>query len=106
MTKTKTYGTYKGEPLTEERAEQIAEQTLAELAAMTPEEQQDRRREPGTLAKRLGRGRPSLGTGESVQVRARLAPDLAAELDAAVARTGRARSEIVREALERYLQAS
>lgn len=48
-------------------------------------------------------GRPSLGSGESVQIRARLSPDLGAALDAAVGRLGRPRSEIIREALTEYL---
>jgi predicted transcriptional regulator len=48
-------------------------------------------------------GRPPLGAGESVQVRARLSPELGAALDAAVDRLGRPRSEIVREALAEYL---
>jgi hypothetical protein len=48
-------------------------------------------------------GRPPLGSGESVQIRARLSPDLGAALDAAVDRLGRPRSEIIREALTEYL---
>ncbi len=93
--------TYRGEPLTEERAAQLADETLAELAAMSPEEIKARQRPPGTLAARLGR--PRLGAGESIQVRARLAPELAAELRVVEARTGRRRSDIVRQAIAEYL---
>lgn len=53
-------------------------------------------------ARRAG-GRPRLGDGHSVQIRARVSPDVARALQAAEARTGRARSEIVRDALEEYL---
>lgn len=48
-------------------------------------------------------GRPRLGAGESVQIQARLPRELAALLDAAVAKTGRSRSEVVRDALEEHL---
>ena len=53
-------------------------------------------------ARRSG-GRPRLGDGHSVQIRARVSPDLARSLEAVEERTGRARSHIVRDALEAYL---
>ena len=85
--------TYQGVPVTDELEEDLAARTLAELAAMSDEEVEARKREPGTLAKRLGR--PRLGEGESVLLRVRLPRDLAALLDTAVAKTGRSRSEVV-----------
>jgi hypothetical protein len=66
--------------------------------------------DPDEIKRRLGRaeggGRPRLGNGDSVPIHARLAPELAAELDAAAERTGRGRSEIIRDALRAYLEAS
>jgi hypothetical protein len=99
---------YKGEVLTEERAAQIADETLAELANRTDEEVAAAKANRQASHDKFQRlmGRPRLGAGQSVQIRARLAPELAAELDAAVTRTGRARSDIVRDALEAYLRAS
>jgi hypothetical protein len=93
--------TYKGQPLTDELEEQIAAQTIAEVDAMSDEELAAHTRPPGTLAKRLGR--PRLGNGESVLLRARLAPELARRVGEASADTGKDRSEIVREALELWL---
>jgi hypothetical protein len=90
--------TYKGEPLTDEVEERLAAEALAELAAMSDEEREAHKREPGTLAKRLGR--PRLGDGQSVLLRARLSPDMAKELNQLAADTGKHVSEIVRLALE------
>ena len=94
--------TYKGEPLTDAREEDIVAQTLADLEAMSDEEIKAHKREPGSLAKRMGR--PRLGEGRSVLLRARLAPELASWLDYAVAASGRDRSEVVRKALAEYLR--
>lgn len=51
-----------------------------------------------------GRGRPPLGDGDSVQIRARLTQQLARQMDALGERTGRRRSDIVRDALAEYLE--
>jgi predicted DNA-binding protein len=90
--------TYKGEPLTDEVEERLAAEALAELAAMSDEEREAHKREPGALAKRLGR--PRLGDGQSVLLRARLSPDMAKELNQLAADTGKHASELVRLALE------
>ncbi|MFI8526283.1 ribbon-helix-helix protein, CopG family [Promicromonospora sukumoe] len=59
------------------------------------------------LARRRGRGRPRLGPGEkgtrSPRVAASISPELDARLNSMVTSTGKERSEIVREALQRYL---
>ncbi len=76
--------------------DEYAEKVIAESRPVPPER--------AAQLRQLARGgRPPLGQGESVQVRARLPRDLAALLDAAVARTGRSRSEIMRDALEEHL---
>ena len=89
--------TYKGEPLTDEVEERLAAEALAELAAMSDEEREAHKREPGALAKRLGR--PRSGDGQSVLLR-RLSPDMAKELNQLAADTGKHASELVRLALE------
>ncbi len=94
--------TYKGAPLTDELEERLAEQALAELAAMSDQEREARKREPGTLAKRMGR--PRLGEGQSVLLRVRLGPEMASRLDQVAASSGQHRSDIVRYALANYLQ--
>jgi hypothetical protein len=74
---------YRGRRLTEDDAERIADETLAELR----------------------RGRPSLtGTRQhSPQVAFRLTPELRAEVEAQAAREGRRVSDVARQALEEYL---
>ncbi len=74
----------------------------ARVVTEGPELERFRQLAADELARRAG-GRPRLGDGHSVQIRARVSPDLARALQAAEARTGRARSEIVRDALEAYL---
>ncbi len=94
--------TYKGVPVTDELEEQVAAETLAELAAMSDEEREAAKREPGALAKRMGR--PRLGGGQSVLLRVRLGPELASRLDQAAAASGQHRSDIVRQALVQDLR--
>ena len=71
--------TYKGVPVTDELEEEIAAQTLAELAAMSDEEVEAHKREPGSLAKRIGR--PRLGDGRSVLLRPASPPNWPAGLN-------------------------
>lgn len=103
---TKTF-TYQGEALTDEHAEEIATEALADLDAMSDAEARRRTRPSGSLVKRLGR--PRVGgdedTGPSAQVRARVSGDLLDRLDARAARSKRSRSEIIRDALQAYLRA-
>ena len=103
---TKTF-TYRGEPLTDERAEEIATEALADLDAMSDDEARGRTRPPGSLVKRLGRPRVggAEGTGSSAQVRVRVSGELLERLDARAAGSKRSRSEIIRDALQAYLRA-
>jgi hypothetical protein len=103
---TKTF-TFEGEPLTDERAEGIASETLADLDAMSDGEASGRTRPLGSLVKRLGRPRVggTEGTGPSAQVRVRVSGDLLDRLDARAAGSKRSRSEIIRDALQAYLRA-
>lgn len=73
-----------GERITEARAEEIAEETLA----------------------KAGRpGRPTLGgtSGSSPTVRARISPTLNAQLTRYAAQHGEAHSDVLREALRQFL---
>ncbi len=90
--------TYKGEPLTDEVEERLAAEALAELAAMSDEEREAHKREPGALAKRLGR--PRLRRRPVGPAPGRLSPDMAKELNQLAADTGKHASELVRLALE------
>ncbi len=71
----------------------------ASVQAEGPALERFRRLAADESARRSG-GRPRLGNGHSVQIRARVSPDLARSLENAEARTGRPRSQIVRDALE------
>ncbi|MHB8328885.1 MAG: ribbon-helix-helix protein, CopG family [Acidimicrobiales bacterium] len=104
---TKTF-THKGKPLTDERAEKIAAEALADLDAMSDNEARKRTRPPGSLVKRMGRPRVggAEGTGPSTQVRVRVSGELLDQLDAQAARSHRSRSEIIRDAIEAHLRAS
>lgn len=104
---TKTF-THKGKPLTDERAENIAAEVLADLDTMSDDEARKRTRPPGSLAKRIGRPRVggAEGTGPSTQVRVRVSGELLDQLDAQAASSHRSRSEIIRDALEAHLRAS
>jgi hypothetical protein len=111
MTRTNTYGrTRGGEVVTDEVADRWAAE--AETEEYRDQVNELVKREPGRVVTdpagldQLRRGgRPRLGAGKSVQVRIRLAPEWADALDAAVERSGRRRSEIVRDALLAYLRA-
>ena len=98
--------TYKGEPLTDERAERIAVEALADLDAMSDGEALERTRPTGSLAKRMGRPRVggAPGTGPSAQVRVRVSGELLDRLDAQAASSKRSRSEIIRDALQAHLR--
>ena len=75
---------------------EYAEKVLTRSKSV-PTEQLERYRQ-------MGRGgRPRLGAGESVQIRARLSPDMAKELNQLAADTGKVVSELVRLALEALL---
>lgn len=99
--------TYQGEPVTDERAEELATEALADLDAMSNGEARGRTRPPGSLVKRLGRPRVggTEGTGPSAQVRVRVSGDLLDRLDARAAGSKRSRSEVIRDALQAYLRA-
>ena len=103
---TKTF-TYQGEPLTDERAEEVATEVLADLDAMSDGDARGRTRPPGSLVKRLGRPRVggAEGAGPSAQVRVRVSGDLLDQLDARAAGSKQSRSEIIRDALQAYLRA-
>ncbi|MHB1536238.1 MAG: hypothetical protein ACYC1D_16830 [Acidimicrobiales bacterium] len=94
-----------GKVATDEWHERLAvdlEAGRARVLTKGPELERFRRLAADELARRAGGG-PRLGDGDSVQIRARVSPDLARALEAAEVRTGRARSQIVRDALEAYL---
>ena len=102
--------TYQGEPVTDERAVELAAEALADLDAMSDGEARGRTRPPGSLVKRLGRPRVggtggTEGTGPSAQVRVRVSGDLLDRLDARAAGSKRSRSEVIRDALEACLRA-
>ena len=99
--------TYQAEPVTDERAEELATEGLADLDAMSDGEARGRTRPPGSLVKRLGRPRVggAEGTGPSAQVRVRVSGDLLDRLDARAAGSKRSRSEVIRDALQAYLRA-
>ena len=103
---TKTF-THKGKLLTDERAEKIAAEALADLDAMIDDEARRRTRPPGSLAKAMGRPRVggAEGSGPSAQVRVRVSGELLDQLDAQAASSHRSRSEIIRNALEAHLRA-
>jgi hypothetical protein len=58
--------------------------------------------------RQLGRGRPSLTAPGSVspEIKARVPAELKARVEQAAKRQGKATSAVIREALERYLEAS
>lgn len=58
------------------------------------------------LSKLRPRGRPRMGTAAAKSFPVRLDPDLRAALDQRAEHDGRPASEVVREALRRYLDAS
>ncbi|MGH9071310.1 MAG: ribbon-helix-helix protein, CopG family [Acidimicrobiales bacterium] len=111
MTRSNSYGrTRGGEVVTDEVADRWAAEAETEEYHDLVNEVVERRpgrvvTDPAGLDRLRRGGRPRLGAGQSVQVRIRLAPESAAALDAAVERSGRRRSEIVRDALLAYLGA-
>ena len=111
MTRTNTYGrTREGEAVTDEMADRWAAEAETEEYRDQVNELVEREparvvTDPAGLDRLRRGGRPRLGAGQSVQVRIRLASEWADALDAAVERSGRRRSEIVRDALLAYLKA-
>ena len=96
---------YKGEPLTDEAAVRIATATLTELDAMSDPDIKIQARQPGTLAKRMGRPRVGgdCGSGPSAQVRVRGSEHTLEALDERAKREHRSRSAVARDALEAYV---
>lgn len=106
MTANKDKSSYhKGRRLTDERAEQIAQEVLDKAETMTTADIQRARRPAGTLRKRLGRPRLDGATHErpTPQVRVRVSEQMLEALDARAAREHRSRSEVARSALEAYI---
>lgn len=90
MPEKKIYGTTEdGRPITDE----LIEEYVAEAEAGYD------------LDKLRPRGRPRMGTGPAKSFPVRLDPDLRAALDDRAEHDGRPASEIVREALRKYLEA-
>lgn len=58
------------------------------------------------LRRRRGRGRPAMGSGPAESLPVRLDPELREALDDRAAAEQRTASEVVREALRRYLEVS
>jgi hypothetical protein len=85
------YGTFEGRPLDGDH--------LAELVA-----EAEHGYDVDEILRRRG-GRPALGDGPSVVVPVRLSPAQREALDRSAARTGRTRSEVVRDALDAYTAA-
>jgi hypothetical protein len=101
---------YKGEPLTDERAEQLAHEALAQLDAMSDEELKANTYPGGyrESERRAGRtGRPSIGSdipaGVSTAVQVRFPTDTLARLDAMASQFAASRSFILRLAVDEYL---
>ena len=95
MTKRRTYGhTKSGHPITDEDVEKLA----AEAEAGYDVEQ--------LIARRNKRGRPTIGNAPSSVESVRLDPDLRRQLLERAQADGTTPSELIREALRRYLEAA
>jgi hypothetical protein len=79
----------------------ITDDTIAALAA----EAEKGYDVDALVARRGRRGRPSLGSGPAVVESVRLDPELRAELAARAEADGRTTSDVIRDALRRYLRA-
>ena len=89
--------------LTDEDIDRIAERTDADL---DPLAQQIDRGESPQLPVRRGRGRPPVGSGPSLPLRVRVEPELRHAVDERARAEHTSTSDIVRQALRRYLNAS
>ncbi|MHB8244337.1 MAG: ribbon-helix-helix protein, CopG family [Acidimicrobiales bacterium] len=95
MTKPRVYGhTDSGRPITDAEVEALA----AEAEAGYDVEE--------LIARRGKRGRPSLGSAPATVESVRLDPELREKLAERAQTTGTTTSEVIREALRRFLQAS
>lgn len=95
MTEPKVYGhTRSGRPITESDVEELA----AEAEAGYDVEQ--------LIARRGKRGRPALGSAPASVESVRLEPELQQQLVARAREQGTTTSEVIREALRRFLRAS
>lgn len=86
--------TSSGRPITDAEVERLAEE--AERGYPVEE----------VIARRGKRGRPALGSGPASVESVRLDPDLRAELTERAQADGTTTSEVIREALRRYLHAA
>ena len=95
MTKRRIYGhTKSGQPITEEDVENLA----AEAESGYDVDQ--------LIARRNKRGRPTIGNAPSSVESVRLDPELRRQLLQRAAADGTTPSELIREALRRYLEAA
>lgn len=94
MTKPNHGHTSSGRPLTDREIERLAQEAEEGYAV---EE---------VIARRGKRGRPALGSGPASVESVRLDPDLRAELAQRAQADGTTTSEVIREALRRYLHAA
>jgi Ribbon-helix-helix protein, copG family len=93
MVTKKDYGrTRSGEPITDELIEQLAAEAEAGF-------------DVDEILRRRG-GRPPMGSSAAAVESVRLDPELSLALHERAEREGRTNSELIREALRRYLQAS
>jgi uncharacterized protein (DUF4415 family) len=94
MTDPKTYGrTANGQPIDDAMIEALADEAEAGYG-------------PAQFAGRRGRGRPPLGEAAKTVESVRLDPELRARLAERAQATGTTPSEVIREALRQFLQAS
>ena len=91
MAKKKILGVSGGQPITQADVERMADEAERGYG----DEQ----------LRRVGRGRPTLGSGPAKAVQARLDPELHAALERRAKADHKTSSEIVREALHEYLSA-
>lgn len=89
----KTHGTSGGVELTDELIEELSREA-------------ERGYPPESFRPRQYRGRPSMGDGPARVFQVRLPPDLRDALERQADEEGRTKSEVVRRALEAYLEAS
>ena len=91
MTNPKTYGTRSGRVLTDADVEAMADEVVASDYDVD-------------LLKARRRGRPSMGTGPAEVVPVRIDPELQAAMEARAAADHTTTSELIREALRRFLE--
>ncbi len=91
MTNPKTYGTRSGRVLTDADVEAMADEVVASDYDVD-------------LLKARRRGRPSMGTGPAEVVPVRIDPELRAAMEARAAADHTTTSELIREALRRFLE--